>query len=95
MKCAPAFSRRDALKIAAAATVPMILPARLFGNTSPSKQVTLGIIGIGWQGGGNLGQFLGNPDCRVLACWRRRRRATSKVRWTTSSEHYGKGDCGL
>lgn len=61
-------SRRDALKIAAASAVPMVLPGHLFGNDAPSKKVTLGSIGIGWQGGGNMGQFLGNPDCRVVAC---------------------------
>ena len=61
-------TRRDALKLAAVAAAPIVLPGRLFGADAPSKQVTLAAIGIGWQGGGNLGQFLGNTDCRVLAC---------------------------
>ena len=61
-------TRRDALKLAAVAAAPIVLPGRLFGADAPSKKVTLAAIGIGWQGGGNLGQFLGNTDCQVLAC---------------------------
>ncbi len=61
------ITRRDALKTATAAAVPLVLPGRLFGAAAPSKKITLASIGIGWQGGGNLGSFLGNDDCRVLA----------------------------
>ena len=68
MKRPSTVSRREVLKLAAVASVPMFLPGRLFGSDAPSNKVTLASIGIGWQGGGNLGQFLGNPDCRVLAC---------------------------
>ena len=61
------ITRRDVLKAATAAAVPLVLPGRLFGADAPSKKITLASIGIGWQGGGNLGNFLGNADCRVLA----------------------------
>jgi len=67
MKDLSKISRRDALKTVAAVAAPLVLPGRLFGDTAPSKQVTLGCIGIGWQGGSNLDMFLGNPDCRVVA----------------------------
>jgi predicted dehydrogenase len=63
----PTLSRRDALKLSAAAAAPLVLPGHLFGADAPSKKITLGGIGIGWQGGGNLGTFLGNGDCRVVA----------------------------
>ena len=61
------ITRRDALKAAAAAAAPLVLPGHLFGAAAPSKQITMASIGIGWQGGGNLGNFLNNDDCRVLA----------------------------
>ncbi len=67
MQSTSKINRRDALKFAAAAAVPMVLPGHLFGADAPSKKITMASIGIGWQGGGNLGNFLHNDDCRVLA----------------------------
>lgn len=61
-------SRRQTLKLLAAASAgPLILPSRLFGADAPSKQITVGCIGIGWQGGGNLDAFLNQSDVRVVA----------------------------
>ena len=46
------LTRRHILKVAAtSAAVPMFLPGRLFGAEAPSKQITLGSIGIGWNEG--------------------------------------------
>jgi predicted dehydrogenase len=60
--------RRSILKIlAAGSTAPFFLPGRLFGQDAPSNKITVGCIGVGWQGEGNLGSFLGLDDCRVLA----------------------------
>jgi predicted dehydrogenase len=67
MSLSSKITRRAALKSAAAVSVPLVLPGRLFGADAPSKKVTMASIGIGWQGGSNLGSFLGNSDCRVLA----------------------------
>src|SRR4051794_13278755 len=61
------LSRRQALKLALGAAAPMFIPARLLGAEAPSKQITMGCIGIGWMGEGNLNPFLGLKDCRVLA----------------------------
>ncbi len=61
-------NRRSVLKLLAASTAaPLILPSRLFGADAPSNKITLGCIGVGWQGGGNLDSFLGQDDCRVVA----------------------------
>ncbi len=61
-------NRRNVLKLLAASTVaPLILPSRLFGADAPSNKVTLGCIGVGWQGGGNLDNFLAQADCQVVA----------------------------
>lgn len=63
--------RRDFLKLAggtaAAIGFPTIIPARVLGADAPSKKITVGCIGVGWQGGGNLGGFLGLGDCQVVA----------------------------
>jgi predicted dehydrogenase len=64
------LSRRTFIQRAAAAAVaPMILPSRLFGANAPSNRITTGHIGVGGQGGGLLGGFLGVEGCQpVAAC---------------------------
>jgi len=50
------------------ATTPLILPSGLLGALSPSKQITLGCIGMGPQGTTtNMAAFLKLPNVRVLA----------------------------
>ena len=63
------FTRRSFLKSAIiAGSAPLILRSSLFGeDAAPSKQVTLGFIGIGAQGKGLLGACLPRADFRVLA----------------------------
>jgi predicted dehydrogenase len=62
------ITRRQALRLAAgAAAVPAFVPGHLFGAEAPSKQIVMGFIGVGWMGEGNLGAFLGQRDCRVVA----------------------------
>ncbi len=68
MNTAQSTDRRSMLKLLAATTMaPMILPRRIFGADAPSNKITLGCIGVGWQGGGNLGNFLAQDDCQVVA----------------------------
>jgi predicted dehydrogenase len=57
------------LKTAAvAAAAPFILPSRLWAaDTAPSKQITLGFIGLGTQGSHLLRACLPRNDVRVLA----------------------------
>ena len=63
------FPRRRFLKAALlAGTAPLILPSGLWAaDAAPSKQFTLGFIGIGKQGNGLLHNFLPRNDVRVLA----------------------------
>jgi len=83
-----AISRRRAIGrmagVAGAAAVPMFLPWRVFGVTAPSKQITLGFVGLGNEGyGHNLMAFLVESDCRAVAVCdvfaSRRTRAREKV----------------
>lgn len=60
--------RRFLASTAAAVAAPLILPARiLFGAGAPSNRITTAHIGVGGQGSGLLGGFLGVDRCQVLA----------------------------
>lgn len=87
------LTRRQVLKTAAAsAAVPMFIPGRLFGAEAPSKQITLGAIGIGWMGEGNMNSFLGQSDCRVVAvCDVDAKHLASAAKRV--NERYGNKDC--
>jgi predicted dehydrogenase len=63
------FTRRSFLKTAlVAGTAPLVLRSGLFAaDAVPSRQITLGFIGIGKQGNGLLGACLPRADFRVLA----------------------------
>ena len=67
------ITRRHFLKTAAAAGAVgawQFIPARALGRAglvAPSKRVTLGVIGLGIQGTGNMKAFLGNPEVQVVA----------------------------
>jgi predicted dehydrogenase len=100
MPARPHSTRRTFLKtglsgIFAAAVAPQVVPARLFGQNAPSKQVTLGFIGVGTHGFGvNLKSFLQEDDCRVLAVCdvfgARRKQARDEV-----NKQYNNNDCAV
>ena len=63
-------TRRSVLKAMLAARVaPIFVPARLLaaGQGAPSNKLTLGVIGVGAQGQGDMRNFLGHSDVRVTA----------------------------
>ena len=64
-------SRRTFLKsTAAAVAAPMVVPSTALGlgeSTAPSERVTLGAIGVGGRGTGNLGALLSDNRVQVLA----------------------------
>jgi len=66
------ISRRNVLRNAAASVgaalvLPGIVPRSVFGATPPSSRVVLGHIGVGGQGSGLLGGFLGLPQGQSVA----------------------------
>lgn len=88
-----ALTRRRFLATSALAAAPSLLPARLFGQDAPSKQITLGCIGMGLQGmSRNFANFLSQKDCRILAVC-----DVVKARAETAKQkvdaHYGNEDC--
>ena len=63
-------TRRTFLKGAAVAAGPFIVPSSAFaapGRPAPSDRLAIGCIGIGGNGGGHLGRYLGRRDTQVLA----------------------------
>jgi hypothetical protein len=66
-----ALNRRSFLKVAAATVaLPCIIPASALGKdgfTAPSERIVMGGIGIGNQGGGDQGAFLGRNDVQYVA----------------------------
>jgi len=68
-------SRREFISYSAAAAMaglgfPAIVPASALGKNgkvSPANRVTVGFIGLGWQGGSNLKSFLEDENAQVLA----------------------------
>ncbi len=71
-KLAATVSRREFLKSSAviagtAIALPAIVPSSVFGAAAPSNRITMGCIGMGGQGTGNMRSFKGKPDCEVVA----------------------------
>jgi predicted dehydrogenase len=66
-------NRRNFLKKSSLLTVtslfaaPSIVPFSVFGSNSPSNRITIGSIGTGGMGTGNLRGFLNQPVAQVLA----------------------------
>ncbi|MEY2407360.1 MAG: hypothetical protein QOF48_30 [Verrucomicrobiota bacterium] len=63
-------SRRSFLKTTAVVTTaaPFLLPSHVWSAaTKPNDQLTIGFIGIGTQGRGLLGGFLGKKETRTIA----------------------------
>ncbi|UCG48742.1 MAG: Gfo/Idh/MocA family oxidoreductase, partial [Phycisphaerales bacterium] len=60
------FLKRSAIA-GAAVLSPTIVPGRLFGAEAPSNLITMGFIGVGRMGLGDLREILGFKQARVVA----------------------------
>ena len=65
------WSRRDFLRISAAAgaglALPAIVPSSVLGAEAPSERITVGCIGVGRMGMGDLREALGFKQVQVIA----------------------------
>jgi len=90
-------SRREFLSTTALAALaaPTILTSRAFGQDkrpTPSDRIVMGMIGVGWQGGGNMGNFLNHKACQVVAvCDLDQNHLNAAVH--TVNGHYKNQDC--
>ena len=78
------FLKRAGMTSAAAAVaVPAFVPSSVFGAGAPSNRITMSHIGVGGQGSGLLGGFLGLKDCQCVAVAdafkSRRKRAADRI----------------
>jgi len=66
-----AITRREFLKssavTAAALAVPAIVPSSVFGANAPSSRITIGSIGLGGMGTGDMKGFKGKSGSQVVA----------------------------
>ncbi len=94
------LGRRKFLKEAVAAAgaavaFPAIVPSSARGADgaiAPSNRIVLGAIGIGWQGGVNLKDFLGKREVQVVAvCDVDQDHLDEAKRWADNT--YGNKDC--
>ena len=64
-------SRREFLRstaaVGAALAWPTIIPSSVFGAAAPSNRITIGCIGVGRKGSGNMKAFKGNSGAEVVA----------------------------
>ena len=89
------FVKTSGTALAAVFGFPSIIPSSVFGkdgNISPSNRITVGCIGMGGMGTGNMNGFLEKQDAQVVAVCdvdqSHRNRAKSSVDNT-----YGNKDC--
>jgi len=69
-RATPTSRRAFVTSLLAAGTAPWLVPARVLGaagRTPPSDKITLGVIGVGAQGQGDMRDFLTNDHVRVTA----------------------------
>lgn len=94
------INRRQFLKNAAGAAAgaigfPYIVSSAALGKAggiAPSNRITMGCIGIGWQGGFNMESFLGQEDCQIIALCDIDKNHLQEA-LNTVNGHYGNKDC--
>jgi predicted dehydrogenase len=87
-----AFVKRTA---AAAVTAPYIVSASALvkdGRPAPSNRITMGCIGVGGMGNHNLGCFLSEKDCQVIAVCDVDRNNLNNTKKRVD-DHYKNQDC--
>ena len=88
------FLRRSSLA-AGTLALPQIVPARVLGadgRAAPSNRITLGCVGLGIQGTGNLKTFLGHPEVQVVGVCDVHEGQRAKGKQVVDA-FYGNADC--
>jgi predicted dehydrogenase len=89
----PSFSRRQFLKSTGASIALFnIVPSHVLGQNAPSNKIVMGAIGVGSQGSGNMGQFLGMKDVHVRACCDVNKKRTDTFK-SRVDKQYSNQDC--
>ncbi len=61
------LTRRNLLRAATALAAPLVLPSSLFGAAAPSNRITIGCIGVGRMGLGDIDDVIGFADAQIVA----------------------------
>jgi predicted dehydrogenase len=93
-------NRRQFLKGALGSAValmgfPVIVPSVVLGRsgkTAPSNRITVGCLGVGWQGTSNMEDFLRESDARVIAVCDVDANHLKEAKWSVD-RWYGNKDC--
>jgi len=73
--------------------VPTIVPASVFGADAPSNRITIGFVGVGRMGMGDLSELLGHKEAQIVAvCDVDSNRAKNAQK--TAEAHYAKQNAG-
>lgn len=95
------FGRREFLRrsvfAAAGASFPAIIPAHVLGQNgakAPSKQTTIGFIGVGQRGTGLLKNLVAFPEARILAVCDTYRDRRERAKGIVDKE-YRNSDCAM
>ncbi len=75
----------------ATGAAPLVIPSRLLGAAAPSTKLTVGVIGVGAQGHGDMRNFLSQDDVRVTALCDVNQRNLDRAR-KSIAEAYGSAD---
>ncbi len=85
----------DSIRLGLGASVFTIVPSSALGRgrrPAPSNRITIGCIGVGGMGTGNMQAFLGQPDTQVIAVCDVDRNHLQNAR-DIVNRHYGNRDC--
>ncbi|MDQ2730133.1 MAG: Gfo/Idh/MocA family oxidoreductase, partial [Armatimonadota bacterium] len=86
---------KSAVGVGAGASLLQVIPASALGKSgrpAPSNRIVMGCIGLGGQGSGNMGSFLGNPDVQIVAVCDVDKNHLAGAK-NTVDQHYGNTGC--
>ena len=89
------FIKKSVGAAACAAAFPAFIPSKVLGRNGsvpPSEKITMGFIGVGGMGTGNLRGFIGKPDVQVVAVCDVDTEHRNRARDIVNSR-YGNKDC--
>jgi myo-inositol 2-dehydrogenase/D-chiro-inositol 1-dehydrogenase len=90
-------TRRQFLKNSAVAAAgilaPTIVPASVFGANAPSERITIGFVGVGRMGSGDMRELLGFKEVQIIAVCDLDSNRTRNAQKTVEA-HYAKQSAG-
>ncbi len=89
------FIKRSVGAVAGLTAFPYLVPSKVLGRNSiisPSDKIRVGCIGLGWQGPGNMDNFLSEQDALIVAVCDIDKNHLAENKKTVDT-YYGNSDC--